>query len=205
MSYETELNIALKVTDGPAIAAQKTKSPKEYWNPEYYCSSMITEVQSKRVVIECPPKPLSNVIHFPDFSDMAKYPEYFEKQLGFVAISADKMFFKDTCGRDQPGIFYWSDTYPHAKEVLDGPHIYLNRQLQPLDMKTLTFDVCSEMFACIKEPDKKKVTITVTFGIASKVETCGGCEPCSATSNGKYQPEEKGGEVRSKTRTPSYA
>lgn len=199
MSYETELNIALKVTDGPAITAQKTKSPKECWSPEYYCSSEITQVQSKRIVLDSDHK--ERPIDFPNFLTDA---EYQGKKIGFVAISADKYTFKDNCGKDAPGIFYWSDTYATVKEVLDGPHIYFNRHVQPLEMKKLTFKVCDQMFACIKEPEKKKATITVTFGIA-EVKDCGECKPCTVSTNGKLQADEQIVDARGRTRSPSYA
>ena len=186
MSKETDISISVNVKDGPKMQAQTLKLPKEY------CEANVRQAINEELVLtaDCE-KSKKGEVHFrivkappsPCESDGSanSTPEKHEN-ITFVAIHADKYTFKDSCGNDKPGIWY----YKHGDggdcgEYLDGPHVYISRRLQPIDFKHLHFMACNEMFECIPDKEKKRVVINVTYGIGLD-QSCSvtACKPCGS-------------------------
>ena len=171
MSKETEIVISVKLKDGPKTLPENTKLPKDY------CALNINKAISEELEItssNCTPE--AGVDVKPNGSG----------ELVFVTIHADRYKYKDSCGIELPGIRYatcptqlGSNEENAEVEYLDGPHVYVSRRIQNLDFEKLYFKVCDEMFDCIKEPDKKKIVINVTYGVGvPNGKECLPCTPC---------------------------
>ena len=179
MSKETDISISVTVKEGPKTQPQSLKLPKEY------CPANVRQAISEELVL-CEAS-MNGQVQFrimpvaPNPCTEGDEPQG-EENVTFVAIHADKYTFKDSCGNDKPGIWY----YKHADdgncgEYLDGPHVYISRRLQPIDFRHLHFRVCKEMFECIPDKEKKRVVVNVTYGIGLD-QSCSTtpCEPCGS-------------------------
>ena len=171
MSKETEIKLSVTVKDGPKTEPQTTKLPKEY------CGTNVRKAINEELVIS-----ESNCSE--DHAIMFNLAE--NESLAFVTIHADRYVYKDACGNEQPGIWYFAeDCEDMPFEFLDGPHVYVSRWLQTLDFEKLQFKVCDEMLSCLSDADKKKgIVINVTYGVGVfNTKACPDCSGCGTPSS----------------------
>ncbi|EMI17344.1 hypothetical protein RMSM_05737 [Rhodopirellula maiorica SM1] len=184
MSKEADISISVTVKDGPKMQPQSTKLPKDYCGFDI-CKAINEEVILTPENCECWVA-LSITSQAPQQQQQQKpvqQPSTPGRELAFVAIHADHYKYKDSCGKEFPGIIYAKTKAELANkfEYLDGPHVYVSRKLQPLDAKHIWFRACKELFACITNPEMKKVVINVTYGVGEpNSKTCPDCETCDA-------------------------
>ncbi len=192
MSKETDISISVTVKDGPKTQAQSLKLPKDY------CPANVRQAINEELVLtnECE-KSTKGMIKFriapppKNPCDDGDTPAPNEK-ITFVAIHADKYTFKDSCGKEKPGIWYHKDACDvNCGEYLDGPHVYISRRLQTIDFEHLYFMVCPEMFECIPDKEKQRVVINVTYGIGldqnCAVNTCTPCGSAAPMTTANHQ------------------
>lgn len=181
MSKETEINLSVTVKDGPKTQAQSLKLPK------VYCPAEVRQAINDELVLtgDCAASMKGKIkfrIEPPDTSNPCGDDDTTpaNEAITFVTIHADKYTFKDSCGNDKPGIWYYKSK-KDCGEYLDGPHVYISRRLQTIDFNCLHFVVCKEMFECIADVEKKKIVINVTYGIGLDQECCATeCKPCGS-------------------------
>lgn len=193
MCEDADITISVQLPNGPKTQQQQTKLPKD---KHPFC---IEETSSKKLVFDTDD---------PDYADPAK--KYLEKgitfnipdgrKLLFVAIQADRTTYKHVCGKDMNGILYLPAAAADGMcEVLDKAHVYIGRRLQELTWTGLKFRICKEMLNCSTEADKKRVVITIAYGVgiyepstdvkkvakgqAGQADPAkpDGCVPCAAT------------------------
>lgn len=203
MCEDADITISVQLPNGPKTQQQQTKLPKD---EHPFC---IVQTGSKKLVFEG--KPGGNCtqwgcVKFDGIGD--------PNHLLFFAIQATSTTYKDSCGKERNGIVYsaWDPTGVSKCEptkceatptgpcdVLDKPHVYVARILQPLcSIKGLRFQVNGEMLNCSTEADKKKVVISIAWGVGTFAQppecthagvvaakgdkAAAPCPPCAATA-----------------------
>jgi hypothetical protein len=154
MGEDADITISIQLANGLKTLPQNIKLLKD-GRP-----FILAETASKKLEFELPANGGDKTIAFNGLGGN-------DDKLLFVAISADRTTYKDSCGKEHNGIVYFPTGSTGKCEVLDKPHVYIARNLQPLDefTKGLTFSVCKDMLLCSTEADKKRVAISVTYGI----------------------------------------
>lgn len=166
MSKETEITLSVTVKDGPKTQPQKTTLPKKY------CPADVYKAANEEVEID--KKKPKKCVELPELDED-------KHVLSFVTIHADRYLYKDHCGAELPGIWYYQEGCDTVGEYLDGPHVYIHRPLQKLAFTKLHFVICKDMLDCIKDD---KVVINVTYGVGHKKDCKheAGCPPCDMGS-----------------------